>query len=393
MRKFIAAALLLGLLITAAGCKAQKKPAATTNSSTLPTTVTVPVDVKPIKQIPMVAVSLPMISENTTAQDNTVVFTNTYQNMQLITSDPEVADKVIVDYLNQTEKFSAAATTQKQAEDAYNQKPSSVSWSPYLSQITYTPTRIDQGVLSLFGNHINYTGGAHGNMVGHSLNYDLLSGKRLSLSEIFTPSVNPAYISALVLNALSTHEGLFPDYKETVNSRFNSNMLQDDDWYLTNSGLCFFFSPYEIASFAAGTISAEIPYSALIGTLKDEYFPAEREQAGGSVQVAPFDEKIAESYSQFAELVLKENAKKILLFSNDGVYDIRLETGSWSADGKTFTPKHTAFASYALTPGDALMVDAAFDEKLPVLRLSYTTGGKTVQYFIQANGSYSLSPA
>ena len=393
MRKIVAAFILAGLLISTAGCRKETPSQNSTGVATQPTSATTPVDVKPIKQISMVSVSLPLAKDSYTAADKTVIFNNVYQDMQLITSDPGVADKVIIDYLNQTESISDALTMQKLAEDAYKSKPPEAVWNAYLSQISYMPTRIDQGVLSLFGNHTSYTGGAHGNIVGHSLNYDLISGQRLSLSDIFTSSVNPQYISALVLNALAQQEGLFQDYEDTVTARFGNNMLQDKDWYLTNSGLCFFFSPYEIAAFAAGTISAEIPYNALTGTLKDAYFPAERESTGGCIQISPFDKTAFDQYTQFAEVVLEKGADKILLHSDEGVYDIRLESGFCSADGKNFTVEHTVFASYALTPGDALIIESDLGADLPQLRLCYTSGDKMVKYFILSNGSYHLSPA
>ncbi len=398
MKRIIAAIVLASLLLMITGCKKNdtENTLSTTGSDvTVDNTAQEPEKtVMPIKQIPMVSVAMPLIAHSAVAKDNNAIFKNLYQNMVLITQDPEVADKIIIDYLNKTDMSSTANTMQAQAEKAYNEKSDQAPWSPYLLQTTYTPMRIDSGILSLLGANVSYAGSAHADLIGNSITYDLTTGGQLSLADIFTKSANAKYICDLVLDALSSENRLFIDYEATVRDRFDENFIEDTDWYFSNNGLCFYFSPYEIASYANGIITAEIPYNKLTGVMQDKFFPSERESAQGTVLVSEFESDSLAKFSQFSEVVLEEGTDKILLHSENGVYDVRIESGSWSADGLTYTAEHTVFACYALTPGDAIMVDSHFTQTRPTLRLSYTTGEQTVRYYIAVNnGTPVLTPA
>ncbi len=379
MRRIIALMMVLLLLLTGCSKKETEKPSAPIGATE--TTQNAPAS--PMKQLPMVAISLTVEKQTHKAEDETVLLNEIYQNISLITPDSAVADNVILDYYQKSDISSEVDAMKASAESAYAQMPE--IFNAYHSQITYKPMRIDQGVLSLFGSYASYTGGVHGGSVGRSATYDLITSRLLTLEDILDNS-DADILYGLTMKALSCRDDLFDGYETTVKDRFSKNFLQDKDWYLSNSGLCFFFSPYEIGPYSAGIISAEIPYSQLVGILDNAYFPAEREQAEGTVEISMFNENALAQYSQFAEVVLKEGSDKILLHSDMGVYDLRIESGSWSSDGSTFTPEYTIFACYALTQADAIMVDAPLTKTLPSLRVSYTTDGQTVSYFIVGDG-------
>lgn len=380
MRRTIVLMMMLLLLLTGCGKKETQKPSAPISEKE--TTQNTPSS--PMKQVPMVAISLTVEKQTHKAEDETVLLNEIYQNISLITPDPAVANNVILDYYQKTDMSSEVDAMKTRAEDVYTEMPE--IFHAYHSQVTYKPMRIDQGVLSLFGAYASYTGGVHGGAIGRSATYDLITSRLLTLEDILFENPDADKLYALTLNALSHRDDLFDGYETTVKDRFGKNFLQDKDWYLSNSGLCFFFSPYEIGPYSAGIISAEIPYSQLAGVLDNAYFPAEREQTEGAVEISAFNENALAQYSQFAEVVLKEGSDKILLHSDMGVYDIQIESGSWSSDGATFTPEYTVFACYALTQSDAIMVDAPLTKTLPSLRVSYTTDGQTVTYFIVGDG-------
>lgn len=402
MRKIICLVALLSLLLAVCGCSkfGTQIQGNDTTSSDNHTEDTAPNETNDnftaIRQIPMISASMPIITQTAVSKDNSVLLKSIYQNLSLITQDPEVADKIIIDYLNMTDMSSSGSGMLAQAESAYKEVPDKSQWSPYLQQFTFDTMRIDHGLFSLFGTNVTYSGGIHADTVGRSITYDLISGQPLSLSDIFTDSFNTEYVCSLVLKALSSQESLFTGYKSTVSQRFDKDFLKDEDWFFSNTGLCFFFSPYEIAPYSSGIIFAEIPYAKLSGIMQDKYFPAERENASGSVQISPFDENSLQQYSQFTEVVLDAEAEKFLLHSQHGVYDVRIEIGSWSADGLTYIPEHTVLACYALTPGDAVMLEANLSAALPKLRLRYTTNEQTVSFFLvkdELTGSITLNPA
>lgn len=386
MKRLFALILAICLLCTLASCKTD--PAASTGSTTTSPEastqdINAPETDVTVQQQPMVAVAVPVVTESAAADDGTVLFNQTFQNISLIVPDPEVADKIIVDFLNRTDVNDDAEYIRSLSEEIYSD--GITPYYPFWAQIAYDPMRIDRGVLSLYGSYATYTGGAHGLYNFKAVTYDLVTGEILSLRDILNETTTSDNICQLVLDSLTAQkeeERLFEGFESTVTELFNNGFQQNTDWFFSNTGLCFFFSPYEIGPFSSGDIVAEIPYSKLTVILNDAYFPAERETALGTVQAEVFDETALDRFTQFAEVVLEEGSDKILLHTDKSVYDVRIETGTWSADGSIFTPSHTVLAAYSLTPGDAIMIDSPLNSTLPTLRLSYTTGNQTVCFFI-----------
>lgn len=347
------------------------------------------------QELPLLAVSLPVITQSETAEDGTVLFNYTFQNLSLVLPDPEVADKVILDYLNRIDQTASEAETIRTA--AIDNYKSTDNWNPYLCQITYDPTRIDTGILSMFGSHVSYSGAVHAGTIYRSVNYDLVTGNALAFDDIFTGNAEPNELYQLVLEALAAKKEqvqLFDGFEITVAERFEKNYRQDKDWFFSNQGLCFFFSPYEIGPYASGAIIAEIPYSKLVGLIDDAYFPTEKEPTAGNVFAKPFEKMEQDEFSQFAEVILQEDGTKIILYADKAVYDIRIETGSQSPDDGIFTPEYTVFSAYGLSAGNAIMLQADFSQVQPTIRLSYSTGDGTVyQYLTLNNDSVTLLAA
>ena len=394
--KNIAICVLCFLLITAMlGCNKQTNQEANTTENqasqpTLDTTV-----IGTATQKPIVSISLPTVNQSQTASDGNVIFNYIYQNISLIVPDPEVANNVIVDFLNRIDQTADDAELILNA--AKNDYKIASDWSPYLCQITYEPMRIDYGVLSLHGSYIAYRGAAHPETVYKSICYDLTSGKALQLTDILAENADYNTLYQKTIDALKPQANikyLYEDYEATVKERFSNGATNESHWYLTENGLCFYFSPYEIAPYASGLITAEIPYNQLTGVLNDAYFPLEQEGAFGKIQSSAFDIKSAEQYTQFAEVVINQNSNKILLHTEHAAYHVKIESGSWNSSGTEFTPECTIFASYSLTPGDAIMLEADFGSGLPKYRLTYDSNNKTITNYISYNkdtGTVTLS--
>ncbi len=377
MRRFLTFTLALLLVISLIGCK--QNPAAPT--TTIPVETTAPAETTPTETIPeitaeqqpMAAIVMPVITEDKSAEDGTVLFSYVYQNITLTLPEPEVADKVIVDFLNRTDHHETADTLYASAKKSYEQ--GAAMPSPYLCSTVYAPMRIDLGVLSLLGSYVTYEGGAHGSQVSTAVSYDLLTGNPLTWKDILQESVTEDDICRLVLEALEGHEykeDLFPDYGDTVKNIFSQGLQYHTDWYFSTNGLCCFFSPYEIGPFAAGTIVAEIPYAKLSGVLKDEYFPPERDTSADDIRVADFNPDKLEDFTQFTEIVLDEEGKQTIVYTYSVAYDVQLKTGTLTKDG-SFIPENTVLACATLTPGDAIMIQANSENPM---QLTYTVNGE-----------------
>lgn len=400
MKKWIALLLSACLLLSVAGCK--KAPEQIKDNGTNDSQPVTPngsesnnsTDTPVVKQLPMVSISLPTVTESVTAENGTVIFEYTSQQApSMIVPDPNVAEAVINDFLNRIDSTTADKDSiQAAAENSYSGKG---SFTPYIYSITYAPQRIDFGVLSLLGTDVRYTGGNHASSSGTSVSYDLITGKVLTLGDILKSSTSADTICQLVLNALtdlSAEITLYKGYEETVADRFSGKLSENEAWYLSQTGLCFYFSPYEIAPYSAGVVVVEIPYEKLTGIMEDAYFPAERDTVSGTVGAIKFDIDNLQNYTQFSEVIMEEGKDQILLRTDKSVYDLRIESGIWSASGKIYTPMYTVFAAHTLTPGDAVLIESALTESAPALRLKYKTGNSTVEVFIvkASDGSVKL---
>lgn len=390
MKNFLVYILCVCMFLIFAGCA---KPAENFQSVSTEGTEQMP-DTQPtstiqdteIQQKPMVAVSVPITTETETAQDGTSIFNYTYQNISLTVPDPGVADKVIVDFLNRVDQFSGQAETIRTAAKA-DYRPGE-SWNPYLCQIIYEPVRIDNSVLSLFGSYAGYSGSSHPETTYQSVSYDLVTGEELTLSNVITPETDLDTLCQKIVDILreQNNNSLYPGFEATVKDRFTHGLSTDRSWYLSSAGLCFYFSPYEIAPYSAGVITAEIPYHQLTGILDDAYFPAEQEEAVGSVSIQNFKNDTLENFSQFAEVTLSEEREKILLYTDKSVYDIRLHASTGDSDSNAM---YCIFAAYGLTPGDAIIVQP---EKVPLL-LTYRTNENTVHNYYLSIDPMTDTPA
>lgn len=381
MRRALSFLILICLLATVTGCNRGTEPSVPANNAETSTTAQTEGSQPTIthKQLSMAALSVPAVTESKHADDGQVIFNYTYQNMSLILQEPEIADKVIIDFLNRIDSTTETANSiLTAAQTAYT--PSD-TWIPYLCNITYSPMRIDHGVLSLFGSLVTYSGASHPERSCLSASYDLVTGDVLTLASIMSMEATNEDFCKLTIEALSEiadAKYLYDGYEQTVTERFSGDSSQDESWFFNQRGLCFYFAPYEIAPYSSGIITVEIPYEKLAGLLHDGYFPAERATASGDVDVISFADADMTQFTQIAEAVIQRDAEKVVLYTQGTVQDVRLIV-SVNDSG---TDVYTAFASATLTPGDALIIEAT-NEQLAKMKLSYLSDGQTVTIPIQ----------
>lgn len=372
MKKQIGFILAISMAIALVGCtkapangpKPTETIAPTQTTATTPTAPSGPAET-------MIAVDVGVTTQDTTAENGTVLFQRTNQKMHLILNNAEVADKITKDFLNRLDIEQDAATVEAAAKAAYN---GNANWMPYFYGFTYNPQRIDQKVLSFYGDKVKFTGAAHPERSRKGANYDLATGDVLTLASIMTTEATAEDFCKLVLDALAERaEGDFlrEGYAEDVKRRFTADPTQDENWYFTTSGLCFYFDPYEIAPYASGVITAVIPYEKLSTLLQSDYLPAARVSATGKATISDFTPTLAENFTHTAELVLDPEGKMYLVHAEGTVQDIRITL----SDGDE---SYTIFAANSLSSGEAIMVQAN-EDAAKNLELSYLSNGETVK--------------
>jgi len=391
MKRLICLLIMLSLVFTMAACN-RAAGGDTQSTSTAPSsqaeTTTQASSNAVITQTPMAAVSVPSVEEIFTAEDGTTILSYKYQSMNLTLPDPDVADMIILDFLNRVDK--TRDTTDSLLTDAKEAYSESEHWSPFMNHLIYNPVRVDQGILSLFGTSIYYCGAAHPELTCVSASYDLVTGDVLTLASIMAEGASSEDFSQLVMqemDILAQGDNFYDKetYQYAVNMRFSVDSSKDEAWYFSQTGLCFYFEPYSVAPYSTGIVTVEIPYEKLTGLLYDGYFPAERDMATGDIQSQFLEDAVMDQFTQITELTLDQDGQMYLLFTDKSVQDVRIESGIMNESGTQFLADHTVFAAYELTPGDAIMLQATIPDLDPILRLTYSANGETVCKYISRN--------
>ncbi len=395
MKKWILLFLCMALTMQLCGCmniidnNETTAPSAEQTDPTPSTAPSAPEETKaPVSPAPVISLSMPYTTDVVRTGDGTVLFSHTYPDPVFYFDDTAVVQNVLVDLLNQIDSSSTEShQILNAAKDNYITHDPSTAWDGYFANVVYNVERIDQNALSLLGSHVSYQGGIHPSYIPKSVTYDLVTGNRLALQDILTDDYSTGDLCSLVLESLSSRANeLYGDYKSIVTDQFTGSWLDNKDWYLSRSGLCFYFAPYDIAPFASGVIVAEIPYEKLTGILLNAYFPPESIPASGVISAVLFDQNATSQYSRFSEVILEPEGEKILLYTDSAVRDITITQGMWNEDGTVFLPEQMVYSANLLSGTDAILLQTYIPDTMPNLELRYWSGDAEVIRYISQSG-------
>ncbi len=126
-----------------------------------------------------------------------------------------------------------------------------------------------QGLFSIAWDYYDYTGGAHGNFGRSYHSYDLSTGKQIPIAAVITKGKESEFRMKMV-EAIKQEVGLSPKENLADKGYYEEEIKPSNNFYLTHKGIGFFFSPYEIAPYAAGATEIFIPFKELEGLLQTE---------------------------------------------------------------------------------------------------------------------------
>lgn len=341
----------------------------------------------------LVSLSLPIRKEEDLADDGTVIFTYTFQDVVLNLQDSETAKAVTLDLLQRMDGNSAKLAQIQEAAflDYTGQSP----WRGYFYSLLYSAKRVDESVLSLYGLEEFYGNGeSETNAV--AVTYDLATGNVLKLQDVIRDdtSVYGTLMQAL-LDVLKEHTEefqLYSDYADIISADFATIMSESENWYLSDEGLCLVFSPYYIAPHAAGFVTATIPYGKLNGILQEGYFPTRQPIAEGAVTASGIDDVDLKQFSRFCELKNAAGGTAAVLHTGGILTDVRIEQGHL-VGGVRYVADATVFLANRLSPDDAVLLEDAFDET-SILNLHYSIGEEHFSFRLEKDqsGKVILSP-
>lgn len=113
-------------------------------------------------------------------------------------------------------------------------------------------------IISLYFDNYQYTGGAHGVTPRTSQTWNLQTGQRLKLSELFECLCDyKAYIKRRVIAEIKKNPAIyFEDYEQLVEQTFDIN-----SFYCTPKGVVVYFQQYDIAPYSSGIREFLLPYN------------------------------------------------------------------------------------------------------------------------------------
>lgn len=128
--------------------------------------------------------------------------------------------------------------------------------------------RADALVLSFLESTYTYTGGAHGGQFYKGVNFDASTGERLSLYQVF-PDGEQLFEVLIAKLYEENRQGTFFDSMEATVA---DQVIHDKvSWVIEPRGVTFYFNQYEIAAYAAGTITTTIGFDERPGMFNPKY--------------------------------------------------------------------------------------------------------------------------
>lgn len=188
-----------------------------------------------------------------------------WENLTLGEALPHLAD--VLDSLNRSQADYAenfAIRWRDAAAQAMSLQPE--YFGGFTCRSAYTVQRADSLILSIREDFGDYTGGAHSNYGAQGLNYRTADGALLTLQDVLQDT-DP--LPELVAQALLER---YPQYLgDELAPLLAQYTAQDWRWTMDYQGITFYFSPYEIAPFAAGLLTATLWFDQHPQLIREEY--------------------------------------------------------------------------------------------------------------------------
>lgn len=379
MKKMVALLLIFGVILGGVGCSEPQvqEPTQTPQLQTRDVVVegpTVPLE-GPVTDLPLYGVVMEPVNEVLRAEDGTELYKCSYPKLRVILDGCDAEETVAADIASRTAAFYQDAEAIRHS--AQTDQGSAQVRMAYYAQMDSTLARLDGAVMSLFEQYEFYSGGTHPSQTTGSVTYDLSDGRVLTLGDILVEGWSWEALADKVCQALQDKAStLYPDYEAVIRDRFSRNMDGSREWFLSGEGLCFHFSPYDIAAPYAGVVTAVVAYKELEGLLREDYFP-QTATANGSVYVELCDRE--PTCDCLVQLGLDPQGERILFYPDAAVTQLRIEVGQQTAEG--FAPEALVFAAGTMGPGDGVCLQT--DLEGGTLRLTYCSGGQEVSAVVQ----------
>ena len=169
-------------------------------------------------------------------------------------------DTINFDYKWDADKFIEEARAKK--EDALNlRKEMGENFKPFVYELTYEQTYNIWGYISFTNHKYKNVGGAHPTKTMESRTYSIDSEEEMSVSDVIDESVLDTSLVEYITNLfVDKFKEISPESAEIYTYDYVKEYLGYAQFYITKNSLVLYFNQGEIAPYALGVVSVEIPY-------------------------------------------------------------------------------------------------------------------------------------
>jgi len=139
----------------------------------------------------------------------------------------------------------------------------------FTSNSAYLVQRADDRILSVRVNEDEYTGGVHPNYWVLGMNLDPTTGETLDLTSVMPDIEELSSILTKKLKEKYTYEPF-----DSLQDMLDAYTASDYTWTIDYQSITFYFSPYEIAPYAAGLLTATIRFDEMPELFDEAYTTA-----------------------------------------------------------------------------------------------------------------------
>lgn len=171
---------------------------------------------------------------------------------------------VAVDPMESAKAFDQAVADQYEATSS-----SDLGWSGFMKIRSWNDVVGDRVVVYTI-ERAEYTGGAHGSETTECANYDLRTGARLALDDLFTPEGKAALTDAIRLAILKEHDkATWDELLATTCYNAEDEVLPTENFSLSEGHITFVYNPYDIGCYAQGGTKVRLALGDLAGFKKE----------------------------------------------------------------------------------------------------------------------------
>lgn len=252
--------------------------------------------------------------------------------------------------------------------------------------------RGDANVLSIAVDAYAYTGGVHGMSGRTVLNFDPRTGERLYFPDL---GKDRDALSDFVLDYITQLAKGYSGY-EAVTLSLLPDLIENEQWYFTETGLMVYADAYQVASYAAGRMGFLVPYEELSGKVLDKYIPVYGTDSDAEMKADVSNAEGSENHTVVGSAVVDADGQEVLLTTSGKVYDLRIYYATLADGGMQLVRQRDLFYRSSLDTSEGVTVTVYIPDAYCNVVVSYMTadGGFVRMGIFQSgeDGSVYLAP-